>query len=167
MPTKIKYFYPNIEQLSSDLSDNILKLNELNKPALGAIINLDNLIKLYNQSAFVICVFKSKILTSFAIVMDESSTYKSPNYLYFKNKFPKFLYVDRIAVTQKHQRKGIGSLIYSEIFQLGIKMNAPICCEVNTKPLNQKSLNFHKKNNFRIIDEVPFVKKSVAMMVKR
>ena len=166
MQTNIKFLYPKLEQCSSDLLNNILNLNELNKPALGPINNLSFLKTLYNQSVFFLCSFESKTLTSFAVVMDENSNYQSPNYLYFKNKFAQFMYIDRIAVSKDYQRLGIGTIIYSEIYSLSIQKNIPLCCEVNTKPYNKQSLDFHSKNNFQIIEEVPLGNKTVAMMVK-
>ena len=44
--------------------------------------------------------------------------------------------------------------------------SVPLCCEVNTVPLNQQSLDFHRKQKFEIIEELKFGKKRVAMQVK-
>ena len=99
--------------------------------------------------------------------MNQTSNYDSPNYGYFKAKYDEFLYIDRVAVEADHQRKGIGSLIYRNIYQFAINNNVPLCCEVNTKPKNDQSIDFHQKNNFEIIEEIPFGNKMVAMMVKK
>ena len=94
------------------------------------------------------------------------SEYSSPNFLYFKKKYNDFMYIDRIAISEKYHRKGFGSLIYKELYNQSKNLGIPLCCEVNTKPINQQSLDFHKKLEFSIIEEISFGKKIVAMLVK-
>ena len=166
MNNKIYCFYPEKEILNTSLLNSIFNLNELNKPALGQIDDLDHLKKLYKSSLFCLCTYNEDQLTSFTLVMDENSDYQSPNYLFFKIKFSKFLYVDRIAVSDGFQRLGIGSISYNFIYELAQKEKLPFCCEVNTVPLNQQSLDFHKKNGFEVLEEISFGKKTVAMLVK-
>ena len=167
MKQKVEILYPNKDKLNNSLKDMIFNLNESNQPALGALKTIEYLQNLYVQSLFCAYTFAKNQLSSFAFVMNEKSTYKSPNYLYFKNKYSHFLYIDRIAVANMHQRKGIGSLLYKKIYQLAINNNVPLCCEVNTNPRNDQSIDFHQKNNFEIIEEIPFGNKMVAMMVKK
>ena len=166
MNNKICCFNPGKEILNVSLSKSIFNLNELNKPALGQIDDLDHIKKLYKSSLLCICTFNEDQLTSFTLIMDENSDYQSPNYLFFKSKFAKFLYVDRIAVSDDFQRCGIGSNTYNYIYNLAQKEKLPFCCEVNIVPLNQQSLDFHKKNGFEILEEISFGKKTVAMLVK-
>ena len=115
---------------------------------------------------FCLCNFFEDKLNSFALIMSKDSDYQSPNFLYFKNKYEDFIYIDRIAVQSNFQRKGIGTSFYKSIYQLNRQNNIPLCCEVNTFPLNQQSLDFHIKNKFKIIEEVDFGKKRVVMLVK-
>ena len=86
--------------------------------------------------------------------------------LYFKKKYDDFMYIDRIAISEKYHRKGFGSLIYKELHNQSKNLGISLCCEVNTKPINQQSLDFHKKLEFSIIEEISFGKKIVAMLVK-
>ena len=43
----------------------------------------------------------------FVFLYDEKTEYDSQNYLYFKNKYQKFLYVDRIIIAGEYQSWGI------------------------------------------------------------
>ena len=104
---------------------------------------------------FISCIYKCK-----------NSNYQSLNYQYFKRKFTNFLYVDRVAVVDKAQRMGVGSRIYKKLYEISSNSSVPLCCEVNTVPLNQQSLDFHSKQKFEIIEELKFGKKRVAMQVK-
>ena len=166
MNNEICCFYPENKTLNLSLLKSIFHLNEVNKPALGQIADLNHLKKLFKSSLFCMCTFNKGLLTSFTLVMDENSDYQSPNYLFFKSKFSRFLYVDRIAVADEFQRIGIGSSCYNYIYDLAKKEKLPFCCEVNTVPLNQQSLNFHKKNGFEVLDEISFGLKTVVMLVR-
>ena len=41
----------------------------------------------------------------FIFLYDEKTEYDSQNYLYFKNKYQKFLYVDRIIIAGEYQKR--------------------------------------------------------------
>ena len=159
-----------VESHSNSLSKQLIKFiyntNQSNIPALGSLNSLDHVKELFVNSKYIICV-KNKIdYIGFAVVMNNNSNYKSLNFQYFKRKYTNFLYVDRVAVVNKAQRMGVGSSIYNKLYELNSEVPVPICCEVNTVPLNQQSLDFHNKQKFKIIEEVKFGKKRVAMMVK-
>ena len=163
---QLVYFRPAKDVLKEDLLNDIYELNQSNIPALGSIDDLNHLSSLYYFSLFCVCSFNGKELSSFALVMDQNSSYQSVNYKYFKNKFSSFIYLDRIAVAENFQRIGIGTLIYNDVFDISKKSNYPFCCEVNTIPKNHQSLAFHVKNGFDQIDNVAFGEKEVGMMVK-
>lgn len=166
MNMELRYYYPLKDSLSTNILQEIFLLNEINKPALGELRDVDHLNELYKFSLFCVCCYLENKLISFALVMNSQSDYQSPNYQYFKKKFPEFLYVDRIAVDDDYQRIGVGSLIYKKLSFLAKENNQPLCCEVNTVPLNKQSLDFHSKNKFKIIDEIEFGEKTVAMLCK-
>ena len=79
--------------------------------------------------------------------MFEGSKYQSENYLFFSSQLSQFIYIDRIAVDLSFRQKGLGTKFYNELER--IRGERPvICCEVNSKPLNEPSIRFHKKNEF-------------------
>ena len=158
---------PTIDLLSDELKSAIYNLNQENIPALGAVNDLKHVQQLYDFCTYCYLAMKKEQLIAFVFVMDESSLYQSPNYKYFKANYNSFLYVDRVAVSHIYQRKGVGVELYDQIFLKCIEAKIPLCCEVNTFPLNQQSLDFHFKNKFEIIEEVDFGKKKVVMLVKQ
>ena len=160
-------YYPNIDTISNKLFQSILKLNQVNLPALGAIKDLKHVNELFLSSKFIIVVRHQNHFIGFAIVMDGNSNYQSLNYKYFKKRFGNsFMYVDRVAVDEKFQNKMVGTLLYEVIYSISSAISVPLCCEVNTILLNIPSLNFHKKMEFQKIDEIPFGTKKVAMLIK-
>jgi predicted GNAT superfamily acetyltransferase len=167
MTNSLSFYYPKKDKISDDLLERILQLNQFNTPALGSLKNIDHLKELYFFSKFILVVKNKKSLIGFAVVMDGNSEYQSLNYKYFKKRFgSSFLYIDRVAVHSDFQNKSVGSLIYKHVYSISLAIPFPLCCEVNTVPLNTQSLNFHKKMEFHKIDEIPFGEKRVAMLVK-
>ena len=81
-------------------------------------------------------------------------------------KAKKFVYIDRIAIKNQHRRSGVGKSLYEIIFNYSEKFELPIYCEVNTKPKNQPSLDFHKKIGFIKIGGKDFNDHSVAYFSK-
>ena len=160
--TKIKE--PGKHVLSNELKLAILELNEANLPALGSLGTIEKVLELYTLSSCFYLVFYQEELIAFLVLMDEKSSYQSPNYRFFKSRFKQFSYIDRVAVSSKFQRKGIGTYLYSQITDL-IK-GQRLCCEVNTVPMNITSYNFHHNLGFKVIQERPFGSKKVAMMMK-
>ena len=77
----------------------------------------------------------------------------SENYRYFQRKYPRFLYVDRIAVTAEHHRRGVGRALYQHLLNTSSADYPILTCEVNLRPPNPGSLVFHERIGFRAVGE--------------
>jgi len=159
-----------IIQIKSMPEPKIIKelysLNQDNVPALGSLsteTELEELIKLSDTSMYI---FSNNEIIGFLVCFRERSKYHSPNYIFFNNNESKFMYVDRIAIKQNNINKGLGSLLYNKLYKLAALKQLPICCEVNTIPINQISLNFHYKNNLKPVGEYDFDDHSVVYLKK-
>jgi predicted GNAT superfamily acetyltransferase len=78
----------------------------------------------------------------------------------------KFLYIDRVIVKESERNKGVGKYVYEHLFQSAKKEHIPICCEVNTQPVNKISLNFHSSLGFKRVGEHSFNTHSVTYLKK-
>lgn len=136
-------------------SDSIYKLNQENTPEVGYLDNIDHLKRLISMSGIVIIASVEKKIVGFMICMYEDSEYASKNYLFFLNKYSAFTYIDRIAINIKFRNSGLGSKMYRYL-QIQESTRKKVCCEVNIKPLNQPSLNFHQKHGFVSVGEKTF-----------
>ena len=130
-------------------------------PSLSA---LKNLIKL---SALKFYVLNEEEIIGFMMCFREGSEYHSPNYKFFSDCEDKFLYIDRVAIKKEYRRMGAGTLLYEHLSKVVNLENLPICCEVNTNPINQISLNFHSKNKYIKVGERFFHDHSVAYLKKK
>ena len=98
----------------------------------------------------------------FIFLYDEKTEYNSLNYLYFKNRYQNFLYVDRIIVAKEHQKKGYGQQLYD--FVIDTHKPDIFCCEVNITPPNRESLSFHQKYGFKEIGQQTVYNKVVSLL---
>ena len=98
----------------------------------------------------------------FIFLYDEKTEYDSLNYLYFKSRYQKFLYVDRIIIAGEHQKKGYGQQLYD--FVIDTHNPDIFCCEVNITPPNRKSLSFHHKYGFKEIGQQNVYNKVVSLL---
>lgn len=80
---------------------------------------------------------------------DDTAGYGSPNYAWFKERFPSFGYIDRVAITAAAQSKGLGPAMYRafEAWSIGFGKGW-LLAEVNTIPDNPHSHHFHQKFGF-------------------
>jgi len=101
------------------------------------------------------------------VAMRRDDDYDSPNFLWFREGFDNFAYVDRIATAAAARRSGVGSALYA-VLEAWARTNemTSIVCEVNLQPRNQGSIDFHRACGFREVGQKLSHGKPVAMMQK-
>src|SRR5690606_26645868 len=88
-------------------------------------------------------------LDAFLIALDERASYDSPNYLWFKTRLPRFVYVDRVCVSAAARGRGLARLLYLDLFEKAAAAGHDrIVCEVNSNPPNPASDTFHAALGF-------------------
>ncbi len=89
-------------------------------------------------------------VAAFLIALREGTPYESANYQWFAARFPRFLYVDRIVVGPRFQKRGIGGRMYGDLFGFARGQAVDmIACEYNLVPPNPASRAFHDRFGFR------------------
>ena len=54
---------------------------------------------------------------AFLLAFDQDADYDSPNYLWFRSRYPRFVYVDRIVVARSARGRGCARRLYSDLFE--------------------------------------------------
>lgn len=86
---------------------------------------------------------------AFLMAFDQGADYDSPNYLWFRARYPRFVYVDRIVVASAMRKRGLANLLYEDLFrQAAEASHTLIVCEVNSDPPNPASDAFHEALGF-------------------
>ena len=75
---------------------------------------------------------------------DQTVAYDSPNYLWFRQRYRRFVYVDRVVVAPAARGRGYARLLYADLFcharQAGHNF---VVCEVNSNPPSPASDAMH------------------------
>ena len=104
---------------------------------------------------------------AFMIAFDQDAAYEGQHFGWFRAWFPKFVYVDRIVVSQDARGHGIARALYEHLFAAArAAAHDRIGCEVNLMPPNPGSDLFHAKMNFEEVGQsVPFQGKCVRYLI--
>jgi uncharacterized protein len=91
----------------------------------------------------------------YIITFDQDADYDSANFLWFKSRYDRFVYVDRIVVADHARGKGLAKSLYKDLFELArTEGHKYIACEINTDPPNPGSFSFHKSMGFAEVGHV-------------
>lgn len=156
----------NIRLAEDNDLPKILELNEAAIPHVSEV-ELSDMKRFLGYAKPFLVVEQSEEIAGFMIVLQKGVDYESLNYSFFCNNYSDFDYVDRIVVAEEHRGQKLGTALYKHLFTTSEKKI--ITCEVNLKPPNPNSMEFHKRLGFhRVAEQVTEGgKKSVAMMVKK
>jgi hypothetical protein len=107
-------------------------------------------------------------IAGFMLALREGTTYQSPNYRWFAARYPAFIYVDRIVISPKFSRLGLGVRLYRQLERSAAGQVPVLACEVNLRPANPASIAFHQSIGFAEVgqQETGDGEKRVSLMVK-
>lgn len=109
-------------------------------------------------------------LDAFLIAFDQEAGYDSPNFLWFRERYPRFVYVDRIAVAAHARGRGLARRLYDDLFRHARAAgHEVVTCEVNSDPPNPASDAFHAALGFEEAGSAAIHggKKTVRYFVRR
>ena len=133
--------------------DFILKVNEVNVEVLSPM-PMERMLWLKEMSDMFVVAEVNGELAAFLIAIREGQPYDSENYVWFSEKYPQFLYIDRIVIDEPFRAAGLGRALYQAVkdraIETGVKV---VTCEVDTIPYNETSLKFHEAMGLREVGE--------------
>ena len=89
------------------------------------------------------------VVAAFLLAMRDDAAYQNKNFAWFRERFPSFLYVDRIVVSKDFPNRKLGSMLYHDVFDVARQEKLPfVVCEFNLVPPNEPSRAFHQKFGF-------------------
>lgn len=131
---------PRIEQISRADEPAVLALNNLHAKELSSVEA--GRLSLLVSRAFLAARVGS--LDAFMIAFDQDADYDSPNFLWFRARYERFVYVDRIAVAAHARGRALARRLYEDLFEKARAGGYPVVtCEVNLDPPNPASDAFH------------------------
>jgi predicted GNAT superfamily acetyltransferase len=95
------------------------------------------------------CVRLSGQVDAFCIALDQDAQYENINFDWFRRRYQRFVYIDRVVVAAQARGKGIARKMYSELKLASQNAgHSVLCCEVNVDPPNLASDRFHEAFGF-------------------
>lgn len=87
---------------------------------------------------------------AFLLAFDQDADYASSNFLWFRARAARFVYIDRVTVAAHARGRGLAKRLYADLFQAAQAAgHSLVCCEVNSDPPNPASDAFHAALGFR------------------
>lgn len=132
----------------------VLKINEEN---VDVLIPMDSeeLEYLNNKAALFHIIYVDGVPAGFIIALREGlKEYDYKSYKWFEDRYPSFLYIDRIVIERKFWQKGLGRKLYQ--YAIDYAKEKEICiiaAAITTKPYNEESMAFHARMGFTEVGE--------------
>ncbi len=132
---------------AADLTE-VLALNQAHLPHVSAL-SLAALQRLHEQAVHFRVAEAAGTLIGFLIALDPLAAYESPNFQWFKARYARFIYIDRIAVIAEQRRRGVARRLYEDLERFaGFRGFDLLTCEYNLRPPNEDSARFHRDYGF-------------------
>ena len=134
--------------MNKDLPDEgaILALNEAHRTETSAL-DPPMLHELLSQALHV--GLRNRGRDAFLIALDQDALSGSPNFQWFKTRYRRFVYVDRVIVAPAKRGRGIARGLYEELFAAAAQAShSLVACEVNVEPPNPVSDALHEALGF-------------------
>ena len=88
------------------------------------------------------------------IAFDQDADYDSANFQWFRARYPRFVYVDRVVTAPAARGRGLARKLYAHLFeQARAAGQTRVVCEVNSDPPNPASEAFHRALGFVPVGE--------------
>lgn len=132
--------------LVPDHLDRLLALNNAHAAELS-LLDAARLASLLQQAFWAARVGD---VDAFMLTLDQSAGYDSPNHRWFRDRYPRFVYVDRVVVAPAARGRGLARLLYAGALHAAASAgHTAIMAEVNTIPPNPASDALHAALGFR------------------
>jgi predicted GNAT superfamily acetyltransferase len=126
----------------------VLRLNQSEVPHVGSV-DLERMRWFAEHADYFRVAIKDNNIGAYLIGLRPGSTYASPNYRWFCDHYNDFAYVDRVAVAANARREGLASRLYDDFAASVPETVGFLTCEVNVRPPNESSMQYHLKRGFR------------------
>jgi uncharacterized protein len=145
----------------------VLALNEESVEVLAPLTR-ERLGKLHRSASLHWVIEDGDTVVGFVMAFREGIEHDSVNYLWFAERYPKFLYIDRVVVGSGARGVGAGTQLYEQLFAYARAAGVEtVTAEFDIDPPNPASARFHAKFGFHEVGRqvVPYGMKEVSMQV--
>lgn len=145
----------------------LYEMNQAEVPHVGDVTP-ERFEKLFNLAIDFPVIEQDGALAGFLVLLDQSSDYDSPNFLWFRDRYERFLYLDRVVIAKHAKRQGLGRKLYGHCADVaGQTAHHLLALEINIEPPNPDSMRFHNILGFKEVGirKDPDTEKAVSMQI--
>lgn len=133
-----------------ELAEALLSLNNAHAVELS-LLDAERLERMVDV-AFV--ARRVGLADALLITFDQDADYDSLNFLWFRDRYERFVYVDRVVTAEAARGRGLAGLLYRDLVdEARTAGHTVIVCEVNSDPPNPASEAFHRGFGFERVGE--------------
>ncbi len=96
---------------------------------------------------------KDGLLAGFLVALSRDAPHVSPNFLWFRERYPEFMYIDRIVIASTRRGAGVGRVFYGDVQSFAEVRVARIAAEVFLESSSHPALLFHGSFGFREVGQ--------------
>lgn len=142
----------------------------INRSAMPGVTMLDDadLEELFRFSSYFRVAEHPGEIVAYLAAFPSEASYTGEEFVWFRARYPSFLYIDQVAVAEEQRRRGIASRLYRDLERFAREGHSPrLTCEVNLRPPNLDSLHFHAAQGYAEVGTLPVKDgRVVSLLVK-
>lgn len=128
----------------------VFALNNAHTPHVNALTD-EEFAWLVAHAAYYRVAVDDVGLAGFVLCLPHGTEYWSRNYKWFAERYADFLYLDRVVVSPRVRRGGVGRALYDDLHAAVAGRWLRVGLEVNLRPPNPGSMAFHEALGYRPI----------------
>lgn len=127
----------------------------LNNAAEGGISPMDGdeLRRFFHMADYFRVAEVDGHLAGFLIALRERADHPGHNFLWFKQRYERFVYIDRIVVANAYRRHGLGRVFYSDVQSFAEPRVPMLACAVFLEPRDDVAVLFHGTYGFHEVGQ--------------
>lgn len=147
--------------------DSVLALNNAAGPTILPF-DQPRLRRFFDTAEYFRVAERDGTLVGFMIGMGHQADHDSSNFRWFRERYPDFFYIDRIAVASRRRGGGVGRAFYADAQSYAELRYPQLACEVFLDAGSDPALLFHGSFGFREVGQqvMPETNLRAAMLMK-
>jgi uncharacterized protein len=146
----------------------ILALNHQSEHFLSPLDSA-KLARLAKETGYFQVAVAEETVAAFLLAFLPEADYNNPNFLWFKARYDRFVYIDRVVVGEAFRGRHLAGRLYADLQAQATARKVPrLACEIHIDPPNPISLRFHEKHGFTEVGRqfIEDQKKIVSLQIK-
>ncbi len=127
-------------------NDHALELSELTADELRELLKIAWRTRVTDDAAAMVIAF------------DQDTVRDSQNFSWFKQRYDRFVYIDRVVVALSLRGQGVARALYDDVISAArAESHTVLCAEVNLEPPNPVSDALHAAMGFSPVGQAPLI----------